>query len=77
MAAHETCENISGNGVIRALPSAYYKCKFSDNKSEDLSSNFTRTQHNNNVPSLRGEKNDISLKILHQTGFETARQAAT
>ena len=36
-----------------------------------------RTQHLSNVPRLRGEKHDISLKILHQAGFETARQAAT
>ena len=36
-----------------------------------------RTQHRNNVPILRGEKHEISLKILHQQGFETARQAAT
>ena len=36
-----------------------------------------RTQHRNNVPILRGEKHDISLKILHQAGFETARQAVT
>ena len=36
-----------------------------------------RTQHLNNVPRLRGEKHDISLKILHQAGFETAKQAAT
>ena len=36
-----------------------------------------RTQHLNSVPRLRGEKHDISLKILHQVGFETARQAAT
>ena len=30
-----------------------------------------------NVPRLRGEKHDISLKILHQAAFETARQSAT
>ena len=36
-----------------------------------------RTQHRNNVTILRGEKHDISLKILHQAGFETARQAVT
>ena len=36
-----------------------------------------RTQHGNNVPILRGEKHDISSKILHQAGFETAWQAAT
>ena len=34
-------------------------------------------QHRKNVPILRGEKHDISLKILHQAGFETARQAVT
>ena len=36
-----------------------------------------KTQHRNNVPELRGRKHDISLKILHQAGFETTRQAAT
>ena len=36
-----------------------------------------RTQHLNNVPILRGEKHNISLKIMHQAGFETARQAAS
>ena len=36
-----------------------------------------RTQHRNNVSILRGEKHYISLKILHQAGFETARQAVT
>ena len=36
-----------------------------------------RTQHLNNVSRLRGEKHDISLKILHQAGFATARKAAT
>ena len=33
-----------------------------------------RIHHLNNVPRLRGEKHDISLKIQHQPGFETARQ---
>ena len=36
-----------------------------------------RTHHLNNVPRLIGEKHDISLKILHQAGFKTERQAAT
>ena len=36
-----------------------------------------RTQHRNNVPILRGDKHDISLKMLHQAGFDTARQALT
>ena len=36
-----------------------------------------RTHHRKDVPKLRGEKHDISLKILHQTGLETTRQAAT
>ena len=36
-----------------------------------------RTQHRNIGPILRGEKHDISLIILLQARFETARQAAT
>ena len=35
------------------------------------------TQHRNNAPILRGEKHDISLKVLPQAGSETARQAVT
>ena len=34
------------------------------------------THHRNSVPILCAEKHDISLKILHLTGFETARQTA-
>ena len=37
----------------------------------------TRIHHRNNVPRLRGEKHDISLKIMHPAGLETERQAAT
>ena len=36
-----------------------------------------KTEHRNNVPRLRGEKLDITLKTLYQVVFETARQAAT
>ena len=41
-----------------------------------------RTQHLNNVPRLRGEKHDISLKIMHQRdskphGRQRYRQSAT
>ena len=36
-----------------------------------------RTHHLNNVSRLRGEKHHISVKILHQSGFKNARQAAT
>ena len=37
-----------------------------------------RTQHwYHNVPTLRGEKHDISLKILHLASLELAQQAAT
>ena len=36
-----------------------------------------RTRHRNNVQRLRGEKHDISLKILHQARFEIAQQAVT
>ena len=35
------------------------------------------TQHQNNLSILRWEKHDISLRILHQAGFETARQVVT
>ena len=36
-----------------------------------------RTQHwYNNVPALTGEKNDISLEIMHPASLELARQAA-
>ena len=34
-------------------------------------------QHRDNVPTLRGEKHDISLTILSSAGFESARQPAT
>ena len=32
------------------------------------------TNRTHNVPILEGEKHDISLKIVHQAGFETGRQ---
>ena len=52
---------------------------FSPESSEAFESEVPcpRTQHWNNVPRLGGEKHHISLKILHQAGFESARQAAT
>ena len=34
-------------------------------------------EHRNNISRLRGEKHDISLKILHQVGFKSTRQTAT
>ena len=34
-------------------------------------------KHRNNVPILKGEKHTISLKILHQEGFERHWQNAT
>ena len=36
-----------------------------------------RTQHRNDVPIFWGDKHYISLKMLHQVGLETAREAAT
>ena len=36
-----------------------------------------RTQHQNNITRLRGEKHDFSFKVLHLAGFKTKRQAAT
>ena len=52
---------------------------FSPESSEAFESEMPcpRTQHLNNVPTLKVEKYNISLKILHQAWFETARQAAT
>ena len=35
----------------------------------------TRTQYRKNVPRLTGRKHAIYLKIMHQAGLETARQA--
>ena len=37
---------------------------------------FPKDTTSKQCPKLRGEKHDISLKILHQAGFKTARQAA-
>ena len=63
--------------VISVLPGRPYS--FSPESSEAFEGEVPcpRTQHFNNVRRLRGEKHDISLKILHQAGFETAQQAAT
>ena len=61
----------------------FYLCltrySFSTESSEAFEGEVScpRTHHLNNFPRLRGEKHVISLKILHQAGFETARQAAT
>ena len=57
-------------------PSRY---SFSPESSEAFEGEVScpRTHHLTNVPRLRGVKHDLSLKILHQAGFETARQAAT
>ena len=38
---------------------------------------FAQRHKNYNVSILRAEINDISVKLLHQLGLETARQAAT
>ena len=38
---------------------------------------LARRQHQHNVPTSKGKKHEISLKILHQGGFKTAQQAAT
>ena len=64
------------HNAISVVPGIY---SFSPESSEAFEGEMPcpRTQHLNNVPILRGENHDISLKILHQSGFETARQAAT
>ena len=61
------------------LPCLSTRYSFSPESSEAFEGEVScpRTHHPNNVPRLRGEKHDISLKILHQAVFETALQAAT
>ena len=52
---------------------------FSPESSEKFASKVTcpRSQYRNNFSRLKGEKRDISLKILHQEGFKIAWHAAT
>ena len=77
---HTALAAISALGTSRThrrlCPTRY---SFSPESSEACKGKVScpRTQHRNNVPILRGEKNVIFLRILHQAGFETARQAAT
>ena len=77
---HTTLRFISALGTSRThchlCPTRYW---FPPESSEACEGNvpFPATQHRNNVPIMRGERHDISLKILHQAGFETARQAVT
>ena len=72
--------SISANWTYRThchlCPTGY---SFSPESSEAFKGEVScpRTQHRNYVPRFRGEKHDMSLKILHQARFETARQAAT
>ena len=78
----QSCSRFGALNSSYTLPSLSYQVgrySFSPESSEAFEGEVPcpRTQHLNNVPRLRVEKNDISLKILHQAGFETARQAAT
>ena len=61
------------HNAISVVPDIY---SFSPESSEEFEGEMPcpRTQHLNNVPILRGEKHDICLEILHQSGFETARR---
>ena len=63
--------------VISVLPGGAYSFSFESSKAFEGEVPCPRTQHRNNVPRLGGRKHDISLKILRQVVFETARQAAT
>ena len=72
--AHSTCSLFAAT-----LPSLFYQDSFTPESSETCEGKLPcpRTQHRNDVLILRGEKHDLSLKILHQAGLETARQAVT
>ena len=54
--------------IVHIAISAYTRYSFSREWSEALEGEVScpRTHHLNNVPRLRREKRDISLKILHQ-----------
>ena len=75
---HTALSAISALGTSRT-PSLSYQYSFTPEWSEARESKVPCpwTQHRDNVPILWREKHDISLKILHQAGFETALQAVT
>ena len=73
--AYSTCSHFGArNTHFHLCPTRY---SFTPESSEACEGKVScpRTRHRNKVPILRGEKHDISLKILHQAGLETARQA--
>ena len=72
------CIELIVRNVISVLPGTPGNYRYPESSEAfEVEVPCPRTQYLNNVPRLRGEKHDISLKILHQAGFETARQAAT
>ena len=75
----QSCGRFAALNLLYTLPSCPTRYSFSPESSEAFEGKVScpRTHHFNNVSRLRGEKHDISLKILHQAGFVTARQAAT
>ena len=75
--AYSTCSHFGARNYSHTLPSLSYQVLIYTRVNEACEGKVPcpRTQHRNNVPILTGEKHDI--KILHQAGFETARQAAT
>ena len=76
---HTALAAISARGTNRTQCHLYpgTRYSFTPESSEACKGKVQRKQHRNNVPILRMGKHDISLKILHQAGFETARQAVT
>ena len=75
----QSCSRFGALNLSYTLQSLSYQVLFSPESREAFEGEVScpRTQQLNNDPRLRREKHDISLKILHQAGFATARQAAT
>ena len=68
----QSCSRFGAINLSYTLPSLSYQVaySFSPESSEAFEGEvpYPRTQHLNNVPRLTGEKQDIYLKILPQTG---------
>ena len=75
----QSCNHLGALNLSHTLPSLSYKVLiFTWVKSSIWEwSALLKDTTSNNVPRLREEKHNITLKILQQAGLKTARQAAT
>ena len=70
------CSHFGSGNLSHSLPSLLYQVLIYTESSEACEGEKPEAQHrNNDAPTLRWEKCDISLKILHQAGIELAWQA--